>query len=160
MYLYPLQLSPFSRFASATLANFPFLARSVLSSFTPSMISSRSPRSLLAFSCLSRKRKRIEHINPIPIYISTIPCPRVYHGLSRARYYDVHQSAILFLHCNHDPNSTHNIRADSSIDVAEADHHGQCDATLVGAFDIVRDPRDGVRNVGINPTRSQIYTEV
>lgn len=62
VYLYPLHSSPFSRFASATLANRPFRrarsSRSSTPSFsspsTPSMTSSRSPRSRRAFS---RRRK-------------------------------------------------------------------------------------------------------
>jgi len=54
VYLYPLHWSPFSLFASSTVANLPFF------SFFPSpdsspMISSRSPRSRRAFSALRKK---------------------------------------------------------------------------------------------------------
>ena len=55
-------------------------------SFTPSIISSRSPLSRLAFSVLIIKRYVKEPTTPNPIYNNTIPCPSRYHGLSFARY--------------------------------------------------------------------------
>jgi hypothetical protein len=55
-------------------------------SLTPSIISSLNPRSRREFSALRVSQYTTEVSTPNPIYIRTIPWPKVYQGESRARY--------------------------------------------------------------------------
>lgn len=86
VYLNPLHISPFSLRASATLPYRPFWPLADLFS-KPSITSSRSPRSRALFSCLRRMVYVRELSQPMAMYMSTIPWPTVYHGVSRSRYY-------------------------------------------------------------------------
>ena len=86
VYLNPLHISPFSLRASATLLYRPLSTLAVLFS-KPSITSSRSPRSRALFSRLSRTVYMSELTQPMAMYMSTIPWPRLYHGLSCSRYY-------------------------------------------------------------------------
>jgi len=52
------------------------------------------------------------------------------------------------------------VGADSTVDVAKADNHGQSDAAFVGSFDVVRHPGNRIGNNRINTTSSHIDREV
>jgi len=86
VYLNPLHISPFSLRASATLLYRPLRTSADLFS-KPSINSSRSPRSRALFSRLRRMVYVSELSQPMAMYMSTIPWPRLYHGLSCSRYY-------------------------------------------------------------------------
>jgi hypothetical protein len=93
VYLNPLHISPFSLRASATLLYRPLSTLAILFS-KPSITSSRSPRSRALFSRLSRTVYMSELSQPMAMYMSTIPWPGVYHGISRSRYYKGGRSTV------------------------------------------------------------------
>jgi hypothetical protein len=93
VYLNPLHISPFSLRASATLLYCPLSTLAVLLSKS-SITSSRSPRSRALFSRLSRTVYISELSQPMAMYMSTIPWPSVYHGVSRSRYYKGDRSTV------------------------------------------------------------------
>ncbi len=115
LYLNPLHSSPLSSLAASTLSYVPFLGWASLLSI-PSMTSSRSPRSLRAFSRFKRIKKTREHTQPMAMYASTIPWPRVYHGRSSARYY---LPVLLVSACGSiSQEKLYNVRCNSAVDVA------------------------------------------
>jgi hypothetical protein len=97
VYLNPLHISPFSLRASATLLYRPLWSLADLFSKS-SITSSRSPRSRTLFSCLKRTVYMSELSQPMAMYMSMIPWPKLYHGASRSRYYAGGRS-IVVLHC-------------------------------------------------------------
>ena len=87
VYRYPLHISPFSLFASSSVANTPLIDRMRSVSFDPLPItSSLSPLSRFLFSRRRRNMSKQVVVNPIAMYARTIPCPRGYHGVSLLRY--------------------------------------------------------------------------
>jgi len=68
------------------LLKYPVWGDVANSSLTPLMNSFLSPLSRLRFSFFKYILKTVAEINPMPMYINTIPCPNVYHGLSCPRY--------------------------------------------------------------------------
>ena len=56
--------------------------------------------------------------------------------------------------------STHDVGGDGAIDVAEGDDHREGDAALVRALDVVRHPRDDVRDVRVDTARGEVDGDV
>lgn len=86
VYRNPLHRSPFVPRASSMLWNSPFRAASPCLLSVPAMTSSRSPRSRRRFSRRRRSIYASEQSQPMAIYARMMPWPRLYQGLSRARY--------------------------------------------------------------------------
>ena len=55
---------------------------------------------------------------------------------------------------------THDVGRDGAVDVAEADDHAERDAALVRALDVVRNPRDDVRDARVDAARREVDREV
>ena len=55
---------------------------------------------------------------------------------------------------------TYDVRTNSTINVAEADHHCECHALFVYPFYIVRYPGDRIRDVRIDPADSKVNSEI
>lgn len=55
---------------------------------------------------------------------------------------------------------TYNVRRDRPVYVPEADDHGERDAALVRALDVVRHPCDDVRDAGVDAARREVDRDV
>lgn len=55
---------------------------------------------------------------------------------------------------------THHVGAHRAVYVPEADDHRERDAALVAALDVVRHPRDRVRDVRVDAAGGEIHPEI